>query len=73
MRQGDDTGLDVPPRFATIGPQTFSANIALEGFGRSCLRNRHGRVNYLVRDPPRQHFGILAINSLALAAICFGV
>ena len=29
-------------------------------------------VNYLVRDPPRQHFGILAMNSLALAAICSG-
>jgi hypothetical protein len=29
--------------------------------------------DFSVRGPPRQHFGILAMNSLALAAICSGV
>jgi hypothetical protein len=40
-RQGDDPGLDFPPRFATAGHQAFSSNVAFEGFGRSCLRDGH--------------------------------
>jgi hypothetical protein len=32
-----------------------------------------GRVNYLARAPPRQPFGILAMNSLMLVAIYAGM
>jgi len=40
-RQGDGPGFDFPACFAVANPQTFPANIALEGFGRSCFRKRH--------------------------------
>jgi hypothetical protein len=40
-RQRDDPGFDVSPCFAETDGEAFPANIALKGFGRRCLRNRH--------------------------------
>src|SRR5437867_12937075 len=40
-RRSNDASLDVSPRFPSTGPQAFAANIALVGFGGSCLGNRH--------------------------------
>jgi hypothetical protein len=58
-RQFDDEIRHTLERtFAVTNPQTFPANITLEGLGRRCLRNRHeGRIN----DVPKKGEAVFSL------------